>query len=73
MMAWEIGKTEYTETEAALALGVSIDQLRTLVRRHVIVEDPESDGVVLSYRPTDLLLLRMLAQKEFVQREAAAV
>ena len=41
MMAWEIGKTEYTETEAALALGVSIEQLRTLVRRHVIVEDPE--------------------------------
>lgn len=64
MIPWETGKNEYTEREAADALGVSIEQLRSLVREHVVSEDPDSDGTVSTYRPTDLLLLRMLCQRE---------
>ena len=64
MVQWEIGKTEYNEVEAAEALGLSLEELRSLVRQHVVSEDPDSDGVVTSYRPTDLLLLKMLSRKE---------
>jgi hypothetical protein len=56
------GKLEYTEEEAASALGISIGQLRTLVRTHVIKEDVGPDVAIPSFRPTDLLLLKMLSQ-----------
>jgi hypothetical protein len=55
------GKTEYTEDEAAAALGISIVELRTLVKTHVINEDLESDIPIQSFRATDLLLLKMLS------------
>ena len=64
MVHWETGKTEYTEVEAADALGLSLEELRSLVRQKVVAEDPDSDGVVPTYRPTDLLLLRMLSRRE---------
>jgi hypothetical protein len=62
MVPWEAGKSEYTETEAASILGMSVDQLRALVRQHVVTED-EGEGIVTSYRQTDLLMLKMLAQR----------
>jgi hypothetical protein len=62
MVPWEAGKSEYTETEAASILGMSVDQLRALVRQHVVTED-ENEGIVTSYRQTDLLMLKMLAQR----------
>ena len=55
------GKTEYTEEEAAAALGISIGELRALVRTHVINEDVEAEVPLQTFRPTDLLLLKMLA------------
>ena len=56
------GKAEYTEEEAACALGLSISELRALVRTHVINEDPGADIRVATFRPTDLLLLKMLSE-----------
>jgi len=55
------GKTEYSEEEAANALGLSSTQFRSLLRRHV-VEEEESLGNVplMRFRPADLLLLSML-------------
>ncbi len=55
------GKTEYTEEEAAAALGVSIGDLRALVRTHVINEDLDAEVPIQSFRATDLLLLKMLS------------
>jgi len=55
------GKTEYTEEEAATALGISIGDLRTLVRTHVINEEPEAEIPIQSFRAKDLLLLKMLS------------
>ena len=55
------GKTEYTEEEAATALGISIGELRGLVKTHVINEDLEADIPIQSFRATDLLLLKMLS------------
>ena len=43
MLEWVSGKLEYTEEEAASALGISIGQLRSLVRTHVIQEDSGAD------------------------------
>ncbi len=62
MMEWVSGKLEYTEEEAASALGVSISQLRALVRTHVIQEESGADVQIPTFRPTDLLLLKMLSE-----------
>jgi hypothetical protein len=61
MLEWVTGKAEYTEEEAASALGISIGQLRSLVRTHVIKEEVGMEVPVPSFRPTDLLLLKMLS------------
>jgi hypothetical protein len=62
MLEWVSGKLEYTEEEAASALGISISQLRTLVRTYVIQEESGPDVPVPSFRPADLLLLKMLSE-----------
>jgi hypothetical protein len=62
MVDWIAGKLEYTEEEAAFALGVSISELRALVRTHVIQEDAGADVPIPVFRPTDLLLLQMLSE-----------
>jgi hypothetical protein len=64
MLDWVSGKVEYTEEEAASALGISISQLRALVRTHVIKEDVGMDVPIPSFRPTDLLLLKMLSESQ---------
>lgn len=56
------GKTEYTEEEAATALGISIAELRGLVRTHVIKEEIGPEVPIPTFRPTDLLLLQMLSK-----------
>lgn len=60
------GKGYYTEAEAARALGVSIESLRTLVRRHILAADLEAEGnlPMTTFQPSDLLLLRFLRQSE---------
>jgi hypothetical protein len=62
MVDWIAGKIEYTEEEAAYALGVSISELRSLVRTHVIKEEPGAETPVPVFKPTDLLLLQMLSE-----------
>ena len=65
MVEWISGKGEYTEEEAAVALGISIAELRSLVRTHVIQEEVERDEVeapLPSFRPSDILLLKMFAE-----------
>jgi hypothetical protein len=62
MVDWVAGKLEYTEEEAAFALGVTIADLRALVRTHVIREESGAEMPVPVFRPTDLLLLQMLSE-----------
>lgn len=57
-------KGYFNENEAAQALGLTLEQLRVLVRRHILQpEDDLSNLPVTSFQPSDLLLLRLLAQK----------
>jgi len=64
MVEWVSGKAEYTEDEAASALGISVGQLRSLVRTHVIKEETGMDVPIPTFRPTDLLLLKMLSESQ---------
>ena len=53
------GKTEYTETEAARALGISPAQFRSLLLRHVVEEESLDNVALMRFRPSDLLLISM--------------
>ncbi len=55
------GKSEYTEEEAARALGLSAAQFRALVMHHVLEETEALNNLgLMRFRPSDLLMLSML-------------
>ena len=58
------GKSQYSEAEAAEELGISVLQLRTMIRSHVVETDEDLNNVpVTSFQPSDLLILRLMAGK----------
>ena len=66
------GKGYYTEAEAAQLLGLSLDELRTLVRAHILHSEEEMANLpITSFQPSDLLLLRLLATPGTLQEAAA--
>ena len=55
-------KSQYTEAEAAEELGISLEQLRTMIRSHVVDRDEDLNNVpATTFQPSDLLILRLLA------------
>lgn len=61
------GKSQYSEAEAAEELGISVAQLRTMIRSHVVDRDEDLDNVpATTFQPSDLLVLRLLAGKSAV-------
>jgi len=55
------GKGQYSETEAAEQLGISVLQLRSMIRSHVVDRDEDLNNVpVTTFQPSDLLILRLL-------------
>ena len=55
------GKGQYSEAEAAEQLGISVAQLRTMIRSHVVDRDEDLNNVpVTTFQPSDLLILRLL-------------
>jgi hypothetical protein len=55
-------QTQYSEVEAAQELGVTVDQLRTLIRSHIAQTDEDLNHIaVASFHPSDLLVLKILA------------
>jgi hypothetical protein len=55
-------KPHYSEHEAALMLGVTVDDLRSLVRSHIVKDDESANPAVPSYKKADLVVLRVLAR-----------
>lgn len=56
------GKVQYSESEAAEELGVTVEQLRTLIRSHIVEGEEDLSNVpVASFHPSDLVVLRILA------------
>jgi hypothetical protein len=57
----KLSKTQYSEPEAAEELGISLEELRTLIRSHIIETDEDLNNVPMaSFHPSDLLVLRLL-------------
>jgi hypothetical protein len=58
-------KAHFTEAEAAEQLGIAVEDLRTLIRRHIVLEDTDASNVPMTtFQPADLLLLRLLANNQ---------
>jgi len=56
------GKTHYSEQEAALELGLSLPELRSLLRSHIVeTEEDMTNTPIASFQPADLLILKLLA------------
>lgn len=55
-------KPEYTETEAAEELGLSVDQLRAMIRTHILQEDADvlSNPSTTVFQRSDLVIMRLL-------------
>lgn len=54
-------KAYFSEVEAARQLGISIDEFRTLVRRHIIEREEDLNNVsITTFHASDLLLLKLL-------------
>ena len=54
-------KSHYSESEAAVALGVSVDELRLLIRSHILKSDEDAPNPSsATFQPSDLLILRMM-------------
>ena len=62
-MATRAPKSYFSEIEAARFLGVSVEDFRILVRRHITDREEELSNVsVTTYHASDLLILRLLAK-----------
>lgn len=62
MLAQRTTKSHYSETEAADALGVSVEQLRSLIKNYVVVAEEDLSNVPnATFQASDLLLLRILS------------
>lgn len=55
-------KSHYTETETAEELGISVPQLRALVRERLARTEEDVRSLPMAYfQPADLLLLKLIA------------
>jgi hypothetical protein len=55
-------KTQYSEVEAAHELGLTVEQLRVLIRNHIAQSDEDLHHIAMaSFHPSDLLILKLLA------------
>jgi len=58
-----INKAQYSEAEVAQQLGVTVEDLRTLIRRHIVIEETEATNVPMTtFESSDLLVLRLLVK-----------
>lgn len=56
------GKAQYSEDEVANELGISVDRLRLLIRERIMTGDDEAvQPAPVTYQPSDILLLKLLA------------
>jgi hypothetical protein len=55
-------KTQYSVSEAAHELGLTVEQLCALIRSHIAETDEDLNNVpITSFHPSDLLVLKLLA------------
>ena len=65
MMTRTVGKTHYSVPEAATALGITVEQLHSLIRNHIVEREEDLRYVAkASLQPADLLILKLLRGSE---------
>lgn len=63
-----VNKAQYTETEAAQQLNVSIEELRVLIRQHIVIDEADTSNVPMTtFQPSDLLVLRLMSRSSLSQ------
>ena len=60
-MATSSPRTLFSEDEAATMLGVSVDQLRSMVRDHIVRDDEVLADSIAAFQSSDLLILKILS------------
>jgi hypothetical protein len=63
-------RVRYSENEAAQMLGLSVGELRILVKNHIVKEEETANGTVTVFQASDLLVLRILAGMSNQQQAA---
>ncbi len=59
-------KAHLTESEAAAQLGISTEELRELIRLHIVQDESDANNVPMTtFQASDLLVLRLLARQRF--------
>jgi hypothetical protein len=67
-------KSYFSETEAARSLGISIEEFRSLVKRHIVDRDEDMTNVsVTTYHACDLVVLRWLTGRALAVSGAASL
>jgi len=55
-------KTYYSASEAAKQLGISVEELQSLVVNHIVGKEEDAKNLPrLAFQPSDLLLLKLLS------------
>ena len=71
MILTKPNKSSYTANEAAVEIGVSIEEFRTLIRSHIVDREEDLGNIpIATFQPSDLALLRILA-KQLPSQDAA--
>lgn len=72
-MASNLPKAYYSESEAARALGLSVDEFRSLLKRHIIDSDADlTNSSRTTFHASDVLVLRLLATRALSNPTATA-
>lgn len=57
-------KTQYSVSEAAHELGLTVEQLSALIRSHIAETDEDLNNVpITAFHPSDLLVLKLLSRQ----------
>ena len=60
-MATSSPRTLFSEDEAATMLGVSVNELRSMVRAHIVRDDEVLADSIAAFQSSDLLILKILS------------
>ena len=64
IVAPNLNHTLYSETEAAEQLGISVTQLRDLIRNHIVKDESElKNSSKATFQQSDLVMLRLLGRQ----------
>ena len=72
IVSTKFNQTQYSEVEAARELGVTVEQLRTLIRSHIAQSDEDLNHIgIATFHASDLLILKILAGQNGAPTPAA--